>query len=261
MQNFFDKYFKQVVIISLWVFIFFLLTQSFVAISEANLKKQNSLSSNLITFNGNAEIAAAPDVVAFSITIREESKNVAEAQQKMTDKANKALQFLQEKMVEKKYIQTTNYSTAPKYIYQNGVCQNSVCQPSKQILDGYEATQTISVKVHDLSKIGEILTGISQLSISEVRGPNFEIADIEKLKNQAQELAIAKAKMEAKVTAKNLGIKLGKIVRFEEPNFGLQMRPMMMARMAVSDSAVAPQIEAGEQKISSIVAITYEIIQ
>jgi len=208
-----------------------------------------------ITFHGVGEIKSTPDVANFVFTIRAEEKEVFLAQQKMAQKTNRALELLAKSGVEKRDIQTANYNTSPKYSYEN--------RPSKPILTGFEATQTISLKLRNLAKSGEILSDIANLEIAEISGPNFAIENVEKLKSQAQAQAISKAKEEAATTAKNLGVVLKKIVGFNEepqgfaPNF--ERGAMMMSAMERRAPQAAPQLEAGEEKIISRVAITYEI--
>lgn len=215
-----------------------------------------------ITFHGVGEVKSIPDVANFVFTIHVEEKEVFLAQQKMTQKTNRALELLEQSGVEKRDIQTTNYRTLPKYSYEEKPCQKTICPPAKQILTGFEATQTISLKLRNLAKVGEILSNLANLEIAEVNGPDFAIENVEKLKSQAQAQAISKAKEEAAKTAKNLGVVLKKIVDFREepqgfaPNF--ERGVMMMSAMAKAPQAL-PQLEAGEEKIISKVAITYEI--
>ncbi|MBP7709988.1 MAG: SIMPL domain-containing protein [Rickettsiales bacterium] len=214
-----------------------------------------------ITFRGSAEIKAVPDLATFNFTIREEDKDATSAQQKMAKKTNAALDLLTKKGVAKKDIQTGNYNTNPKYEYQAGSCQKGICQPSKQVLTGFEASQTISLKLRDLAKASQILTDLAALKISEINGPNFSVENTDKLKSEAQALAIAKAKEQAATTAKNLGVTLKKIVNFAEEGQGFQPR-MVFAKSAMafdSGARVAPQLEAGEDKITSAVLVTYEI--
>ena len=212
-----------------------------------------------ITFYGIGEVKAIPDVANFVITVRIEEKDVFLAQQKMTQKTNRALELLAQNGVEKPDIQTTNYSTSPKYSYEPKPCQKSICPPAKQVLTGFEASQTISLKLRNLDKAGQILSDLANIEIAEVNGPNFAIENLEKLKSQAQAQAIEKAKLEAVATAKNLGVILKKIVDFREEPQGFQ-HGFAMARTYSSISPQAlGQLEVGQEKISSKVAITYEI--
>ncbi len=247
---------RLLIITTLSAIIFALFTFSFVSIAELKIKAKSISSQNQIAFAGVGEIEVKPDIATVNVRVYETGKDAAEAEGKATLKANKVLDLLAEKSIAKSDIQTNEFRVAPKYVYQN--------QPVyKQIASGFEAAQTITVKIRDLKKSGELINALTDLQISEISGPFFEIESIEKFKSKAQLQAINDAKSKAQVTAKNLGVKLGKIVKFYEeptPNFAAP-RPMMMAKMASENVSFdhAPQIEAGVQKIAVRVSITYEM--
>jgi len=265
MKKFFhDENLKLLGGVALISLIFFLIAQGISSIADVKIKQKSANPINTVTFRGVAEIKAIPDVAIFNFTIREVEKDVSAAQQKMTDKNNKLLAMLEAEGIKKNDIQTSNYSSYPKYNYIAPPCVNGVCPSGKQVLEGYETSQSVTVKLRDNAKTGAILSKIAALQITEVSGPNFTIDDPQKFRTQAQAQAIAKAKKEAQLTAKNLGVSLGRIVRFyEEPvnNFGGRPVMMMAKGMEMDSSAemAAPQIEAGEEKISVAVSITYEI--
>jgi uncharacterized protein YggE len=279
MKNFFDQRLQRMLIITLGALTFFLVSESLVSfadifIKKSSIKKNNLNAKSTIIFRGKSEVLATPDLAQFVITIRATAKNVALAQQKMTDKANELLALLDKKAVRKKDLQTTNYSTNPQYAYENkikpaGFCKKNFCpHPSlKKVLTGYEAAQTLILKIalqsHDSSKIGEILTALAKIDVTEVNGPSFMIADRTKPELQARALAIEKAKAEARLTAKSLGVKLGKIISFYEEPQHFKTSLLMSGNNIAKNAALAPdavlQLQSGEQKITSNVAITYEI--
>jgi uncharacterized protein len=263
MENFFDKRLRRIVIINLLLLALFLLVKSVTTISDLSLRKKSAAKEphdiaavHTITFNGTSSVKARPDTATFIVTVKEEGDSVINAQQKMVDKANKAIELFNEGGAKKSDIQTKKYNTRPKYSFQNITCVKAPCEPSKQVLTGYEATQVISVKFHDIDKVEEVLTSLAQLEINDVVGPALAIEDPSKFQLQAQAQAIEKVKEEAKVTAKNLGVTLGKIVSFSEgPQFS---RPHAMMMKGFAGMA-QPDIEVGEQEVSSTVSITYEI--
>lgn len=235
----------------------------FLSLSACSLLPKQNV--HTISFNGSAEIMATPDIATFVITVRTEDKDLIVAQQKMAKQSNKALEMLAAKGIVKADIKTENYNTNPQYYYQPAVCNKEICTSGKRVLTGFETSQTVSFKVRDIAKSQEILTELAQLEVGEVNGPNFVIENSEKLKSEAQAQAIAKAKSDAAATAKNLGITLKKIVGFSENsssfNRSFQYSAMAFrgAPMAAAEKALAPNLEAGEQKIISSVTISYEI--
>lgn len=220
---------------------------------------------NVINVQGKSEIMVVPDVASFTINIQEEGKTVADAQQKATDKNNKVLAYLKEQGIDEKDIKTTGYNINPKYEYQQATpCTPYSCPPGKSVITGYEVSQSTDVKVRDTSKAGTILSGVGALAVSNVSGLTFTVDDIEKIKDQARQEAIADAREKAKQLAKSLGVSLGDVTGFyEEMPYGYYDKAMSASvgmGGEMRDQAVpAPEISVGENKITSTVSVMYEI--
>lgn len=260
MKDFFNHN-KSLTIATLIAVSFFLFSKSFVAIGELNLKERTANPVSTITVRKSAEVKAKPDMAIVRITIRESEKETTSAQQQASEKNNKLLAFLQKKNIEANDIKTENYSTYPQYSYEQQTCKKKICPPAKRVISGYETTMTISVKIKDLNALGEILNEVSKLGINEVSAPNFIIENNEKFRLEAQELAIKKAKEEAEITAKNLNVKLGKIIKFhQEPEYRNDYRSFGVMAMKAS-SEIVPQFKTGQEITSATVVITYEILQ
>jgi uncharacterized protein YggE len=262
MENFFDKRLKIIIIATFGILAIFLLIQSVGAVIDISMKKKmaekvSNFKSHNITFRGTADVDVIPDMAAFTVTVREEGVTAIEAQQKMVEKSNKAMELFKKSGIDKVDIQTKNYNTFPKYSFEP--CSKEPCEPTKSTISGYSASQSISIKLRDTAKAGEITTAIAQLEISDVRGPSFGVEDSSKFKLQAQGEAIKKVKEEALVTAKNLGVTLGEVVSFSEDPQYPSFSPMMAKMSGDARGAISPDLEAGKQKISSTVSITYEI--
>ncbi len=128
-------------------------------------------------------------------------------------------------------------------------------------MTGYEASESITVKVRNTDNVGKIMQGLGTIGVSNLSGPNFTIDNPDALQTQARKLAIDDAKSKAQVLAKDLGVSLGKIESFSDSSGGY---PIMYAQNAVMSagavSKAAPAvIPAGQNTISSDVTITYEI--
>lgn len=234
--------------------------------------------SNTISFDGKGEVSASPDLATIGFTIREDAKEMKDAQNKVTTKENAVLNFLNKSGIAKKDIKTENYSSYPKYEYRNAVCppipmgagysgitvsptSPYYCPPGKQALIGYEVSENISVKIHDLAKAGEIVKGIGAVGISDMNGPNFSIENEDALKEQARKIAINDAKVKAEVLSNDLGVRLVRIVNFSENgNYPIMYaKGMMVADSASNAPSPSPELPTGENKITSNVTITYEI--
>lgn len=266
MENFLTKNLKRIVIANLCLLALFLLAQTFSIFADIALKKKmvsktasGILGSNGITFSATASVKAKPDVANFFITVREEANDNVSAQQKMTDKSNKAIEFLEKEGIDKKDIKTNNYNTYPKYSSSNIICIKAPCEPAKSVITGYEAIQNISFKIRDISKSGDIVTKLAALQVNDVQGPNFAVEDKSAAEAEARSAAIKEAKEKAQKTAKELGVTLGKITAFSDNASSYQPYMMASARGFTAKESSAPNMETGEQEVSVAVSITYEI--
>ncbi len=222
--------------------------------------------SNVIAVNGTGEVLAVPDTASFSFSVNEDGKTVKEAQDKATKKINSILDAIKSMGIDDKDVKTTSYYSNPKYEYNQVACTNLYCPPGKQILVGYEVSQSISVKVRNTDKAGEALTKVGELGASNISGLDFVVDDLEKVKAEAREKAVADAKAKAKVLSKTLGVKLDTVVNFYENGDGAY--PIMYRESAmdakggigaVMSAQATPSVPTGENKIVSNVTITYEI--
>ena len=220
-----------------------------------------------IVVNGTGEISAVPDISIITFTVRS-SDTTGDTQKLQADLAaitGNIFPKLKALGIDEKDIETTNYSVNPKYGSQDcsSKIQTMIYPPrpcSASVVSGYEASESVNVKVRDTNNVAKVLSAIADAKITEVSGPNFQIDNPEKLKADARSKAIADAKAKAKVLGKSLNVRLEKIISFSENDGGYYG---MMYKASAMDSAVGgsamPNIQTGEQKITSNVSITFEI--
>lgn len=214
-----------------------------------------------IDVSGTGEAFAIPDIASESFTIEQKAATVAEAQATVTKKVTAVMAFLKTSGIAEKDIQTTNYSANPEYSYPNP-CYGDVCPVSNREpkLLGFTVSETITVKIRNTENVGAVVDGLGKLGVTGLSGPNFTVDAPETVTAQARAKAIADAKANAEVLAKDLGVRIVRIVRFSENGGGMNPTPMYAKLdMAAGSAAPSPQLPAGENKYTSNVTVTYEI--
>jgi len=218
---------------------------------------------NTITVTGEGEEFAVPDIAEFNATVMETGTNVKSAQDKATKKINDIYAFLKEADIDEKDIRTADYSAGPRYEWRTQSCPlGRDCSGGRQVLTGYEVSQTLEVKVRDTAKAGDILAGVGEKGVSSVSGLTFTVDDEDEVEAKARDEAIADAKTKAQVLAKSLGVSLVRIVGFAESG----ATPLYMQKVAYDMAAAegarsnpAPEIPTGQNKVVSTISLTYEI--
>ena len=209
---------------------------------------------------GEGKVTAIPDVAEISFGVTTEGgKNLADLQQKNTEKANSIIAFLKQSAIDEKDIKTQYYNISPRYQYYSCPVSESgeakPCPPSEIV--GYTISQSIAVKVRELSNTGDVLAGVVANGANTVSGPSFTIDDPAKFQNEARAEAIAKAKEKASAIARAGGFRLGKMVSIQE---GVSYPfPVMYETAALGKGGASPSIEPGSQDITINVTIVYEI--
>jgi len=225
-----------------------------------------SSGANTITLSGHGEVTAVPDIANIYFTIRKDGKTAKEAQDAVALVEKASLDFLKNNSVAEKDIKTSNASFNPKYKYAYETelmmpCNEYGCppRPGENVISGYGAYESITVKVRNTDDVGKIMQGLGGLGVSDLNGPNFAIDNEDALQAEARKKAIEDARTKAESLAKDLGVRLGRISNFSENgNYPIMYGKAMMD--SVVSSAPAPAvIPKGENTISSDVTITYEI--
>lgn len=241
------------------ILIVFFAAETFNKIKEWKYIGQDIQVKNTITVSDTGEVYAKPDLAITSFSVVTEAKTVAEALSENTTKMNAVINAIKNLGVEEKDLKTINFNISPHYDYTD----RSAVYPyyeGTRVLAGYDVTQTLQVKIRDLTKVGDIIQAAVDNGSNDASDLQFTIDKEEELTKQAREQAINNTKTKAEELASELGVKLVRITSFSENNYAPYYYGLEKASsVGMGGGDVAPQIETGENKIQVTVYITYEI--
>lgn len=210
-----------------------------------------------ITVSGDARVFVAPDIGELSLGIQTGRQATASAaMEKLKTGMDKVIAAVKAQGIEEKDIRSESFYLNPVYDWTNG----------QQVPRGFEATQSLRIKVRDLDKVSEVLGAATAAGANQAGSVNFTVDEPDAKRAEARQEAIDEAKQKARELAGQLGVHLGEIVNFSEGYGGSPMPPIYYSRDAygvggaanIAEQA-AVQMPAGEQEISVSVSITYEI--
>ena len=244
----------------------FLLIQAKVSFKDIG---RDPLSPHTISVSAEEKRVAKPeDIVALvSFTIHRENAALTVARDDVSASSAKVVGYLKGQGVEEKDIKATSYNMYPQE-KDNGGC---TCAPGvdcrclpRITIKTFVVEETFLVKVRKLESAGEVIAGVSREGVNQISSLQFIVDDVaaERLKKEAREAAIAKAREEAKTLAKSLGVRLKGLVNFNE--YGGPIYYEKYGRggdLATGASATppVPTIAPGENEISANVTLIYEV--
>src|SRR6266481_524776 len=214
----------------------------------------NSLpAARTIVVSAEGKTTATPDTANLSFSVVSQGKDANALSDINNKKMNDAIAYIKSQGIDAKNITTAGYNLNPNYEW------NATTQRSSII--GYTLTQTVNVKISDLSKTAKIIAGLTPLGINEIGGVTFSIDNPESYVQKARQDAITKAKHKAEDIANAAGVSLGRVVAVSESQQGGPIPYYAQSLGAARDNKgpVPPTIEPGTQDIIFSVSITYEL--
>ena len=211
-----------------------------------------------IAVTGIGTIAAAPDMATINLTVLREAETAKGALAENNAAMNEILNAMKAFDIEDKDLQTSNFSIHPRYVYPKNNNQNQ----SPKIV-AYQVSNSLSVRIRDLDRVGEILDKSVTLGVNQGGNIFFSNADPEPLQMQARAEAMKNAIAKAKVLTEAAGVKIGSIKQISEQSFNPSPQPMLrgqVAKMAMAESDAVP-IATGENTYRISVNVTFELDQ
>ncbi len=204
-----------------------------------------------ISVVGTGKASGTPDVARVTVGIETRNESVQEAAGDNSTKMSALLEAIAELGIDKKDIQTSNYS-----IYTDRKPLEGLEMESSEESLVYVVNNQVTVTVRDLEKLGDVLDGAVAAGANNVYGIYFTVDDPSALESEARANAVADAKARAESLAELAGVEVGDVLSISEVIGG----PVAIAaREAMGGMASAVPIEVGELEVSLSVQVTYVI--
>lgn len=206
-----------------------------------------------ISMTGIGEVTAKPDIAHISLGVVSEAKTAGAALSKNSSAMRKVIDELKAAGLAGKDIQTSGFSVQPQYFYD----KKNRRRPREII--GYSVSNRVTATVRDLTRLGTVMDRIVQVGANQMNNIRFAIADPKPLFDEARKRAMEDAIGKASLYTLAAGVKLGAITQIAEGSINYP-RPRTVARAAFRQAAeAAVPVEAGEQKMSIRVNVTWTI--
>lgn len=165
-----------------------------------------------VSVTGRGKVAYTPNEARVSLGYNvTKADDAAKAVSELNEKMTAILAAVENAGVAKDKITTQSYNVSPIIDYSAN---------SSGVPNGYQASQLVTVVISEVDvnpgRVAAVLDGASKAGANQVTSVTFGIADIEVLKKEAVNLAIANAKVRATELEKQLDLELGDIVGWWE---------------------------------------------
>lgn len=204
-----------------------------------------------ITVTGEGKIKVAPDRAIVNVGVQNTGKDAKEVKELNDETVDKVIKFLKKSGINAADYKTNNVSLYKSYDYEK----------KRQ---NYQANQSISITLKDLSKYDEIMMGLNDAGINSIQGVDFKSSKMEELEKEARKKAMLNAKQKAEDYVSVLGQKIGKALLISDnSSVFYPPQPMyknsMMAMAVEADSNSRETLAIGEIEINANVNVTFAL--
>ncbi len=131
----------------------------------------------------------------------------------------------------------------------------------ERVLLGYDVNNQLTVKIRDLSAIGEVIDAVTDVGGDLIRfqGVSFTIEDDKALKEQARVAAVEDIMAKADQVAALTGVELGDLVYITESGGSVFTQSFRSEGIAFASAAVDTPIQLGEMQVSVSLQAAFDI--
>jgi len=221
----------------------FILTVLFTSLLNAQEQKQIPQ----INVSGEGKIRVVPDKAVINFGINNVGKDATEVKKLNDETVDKVIKFIKKFGIPTTDYQTTNVSLNRNYDYEKKKYN-------------YQATQSISITLKDLSKYDSLMMGLVDNGINNISNVEFQSSKIEEHKSAARKEAMKEAKRKAEDYVSVLGQKVGKALLISDNSTVNYPRPMYEMNMKAMAANVADQqqtLAVGEIEVIANVTVSF----
>ncbi|MCR5217321.1 SIMPL domain-containing protein [Treponema sp.] len=213
-------------------------------LSSCTVKQEASKPLRSISVSGEGKVLVDNDTaeITFSVVTRNYDINKAVAEN--ISKSTKVQEALAQTGILKGDIKTSNYT----------IVQDPSSSPVRINYGAYNVSDTITVKVRDVKRTGEIIDLCVKNGANQFSSLTFYASQTEKAKKEAEVLAIKNAESKAKSLASATGSKIGKVLTI---NTGYNYSVVKSSNAELLSASMP--VNSGQSETLAEVTLTYEL--
>ena len=206
----------------------------------------------LLSISATGEASRTPDIATMSTGVVTQAADANAAMRDNAVQMDRMMAALRTAGIAARDIQTSGINLNPQYKYAENM---------PPVIVGYQASNTVNVKVRELAKLGKVLDALVAQGANQINGPSFGIDKPEAALDEARVAAVKKAQAQAQTYADALGLKIRRILSISEGGASLPRPPMPMLRAMSADAGYAKEtaVAPGESTVSVSVEMVFEL--
>jgi hypothetical protein len=231
--------------------------------------------SALLSVTGDGQSRRTPDLALFSAGVVSQGRTAAEALADNSRRMEGTIAALRRAGIPERDIQTSAISLQPRYSNPELEAQIRAretrqpymppVQPEAPRIIGYEARNSVQVRVRKLGEMGRIIDTLVAAGANQVDGPSFTVDEPRAALDEARTAAVANARARAELYARAAGMRVVRILSITEQGGYYPIQEVIVTGRAISTGMGPPPppppapVMPGELALGVNVSVQFEL--
>lgn len=226
----------------------------------------------LLSVTAEGQSRRTPDLALFSAGVVTQGTNAAEALTANAARMDRVMAALKRAGIEPRDLQTSAVSLQPRYsdperdaqLRAREARQSYIppAQPEMPRIIGYEARNTLSIRVRRLGQMGRIIDTLVDEGANQIDGPNFTVEEQREALDEARTEAITNARARAELYARAAGLRVSRILSISESGGFYPVNQIIVTGRAAGAPPPPPPptpIAPGEVALGVSLSVQFEL--
>jgi uncharacterized protein YggE len=206
----------------------------------------------VVTLSVQETTEVAPDIATVSAGVETVAPSAAAALTQNSAKMVRVVEAIRAAGVAERDIRTNTVAVGARYDYPNRV---------RQFL-GYAATNTVTVVLRDVARVGGFLDRMTAAGANEVNGPTFTVSQPERHRVIARDRAVTRADAEAQAYARRAGFRTARLLAVTEGGSFVQPFDRVVTGQSRGEAmavSAPPPVLGGQQSVGVSITAVYRL--
>ena len=200
----------------------------------------------VISVEGKSKFEVTPDFAELQIEVVTSSEDLTEVQRENAERMNQVISALLALNIDRNDIQTAFFNVSPRYDYVEG----------KQVFRGYEVTNSITVKIEEISEVGMVIDTAIKNGANRISQLEFKLENDALYYQKALQLALQNAHEKANAITSSLRLSYMPVpIEITEETSG---GPILLKSVAMTQSTFETPIEQGTITVEATLKVKYQ---
>jgi uncharacterized protein YggE len=231
--------------------------------------------STLLSLSADGHSRRTPDLALFSAGVVTQGATAAEALSQNSERMERVTAALKRAGIADRDIQTSAISLQPRYSNPDLEAQLRAretrqpyvppTEPARII--GYEARNTVQVRVRRLASMGKIIDTLIEAGANQVDGPSFTLDEPQAAQDEARVEAVAVGRQRAELYARAAGLRVARILSMSEGGGYYPVQQFVVTGSSMRSGGPPPPppppapISPGELQIGINLSMQFELVR